>query len=377
MKYPRIYKWASIRREAKIIDRKELIYQLRRVREDRVITVGFDGYIDSILKVRKSIGPMGDSYFSTMQEFGAYIQAKAKKSCSLELRQLTEKLGGNMPIFSQALSGMNVKLNCIGAMGFPKVLPIFSPLEESNHLVSVCQPGTCQALEFDDGKLMLARNEDIEAMDFALLKHRVGLDQLINLAEKSDLLAFLNWSELQGSSSIWQGYLEEVFPKLSGEKRRLFVDLSDCSHKSREDICEMLELLQAFTAYTELTLSFNRNEVECVARAVNIPGDSTEEIASGLYHMIGCKKLIVHLVDSSCCVYNGSIAVQRNRHIAKPVLSTGGGDNFNAGFVYALLNGFGPEECMTVANGFSSYYVSHGKSPGKEELIHWLSEETE
>lgn len=339
------------------------------------VTAGFDGYIDSILRVRKQSGEEGDSYFNTLSEFGRYVEGKSGRSCSLELKQTTEKIGGNMPIFSLALSALGLKVNCIGAAGYPDILPLFGPIAEEGRILSVCEPGKCQALEFDDGKLMLARNEDIENLDFSVLEERAGIEKLISFSDEADILAFLNWSELKGSSSIWRGFIDTVLPQLKLRNRKMFIDLSDCSHRKASDITEAVDMMRELGVFCDVTVSFNRNEAECVAEAMGMDTEGDISIlARNLYDVIGCAYLIIHLVDSCYCVYNGKVFLQNNHHISKPVLSTGGGDNFNAGFVYGLAAGYGVEECMAIANTASSYYVSHGHSPNIEELISWMLE---
>ena len=66
------------------------------------------------------------------------------------------------------------------------------------------------------------------------------------------------------------------------------------------------------------------------------------------------------------------MAFRANRQIKRPKLSTGGGDNFNAGYAYGILQGMTPPEALTVANEVSGFYVSHGHSPNRDELIRWI-----
>ena len=49
--------------------------------------------------------------------------------------------------------------------------------------------------------------------------------------------------------------------------------------------------------------------------------------------------------------------------IKKPKLSTGGGDNFNAGLCFGQLAGLDFEESLYCANGTSGYYVRNAQSP--------------
>jgi len=61
-------------------------------------------------------------------------------------------------------------------------------------------------------------------------------------------------------------------------------------------------------------------------------------------------------------------------YCASPLVSTGAGDNFNAGFCNAWLLGMAPEECALMAACTSGYFVAHGASPGREDLISFIRE---
>ena len=72
------------------------------------------------------------------------------------------------------------------------------------------------------------------------------------------------------------------------------------------------------------------------------------------------------------------IRYAKGRIVENPLISTGGGDNFNAGFCLALMAGCYPEECMMMAMATSGAYVEQGKSPDLNDienyLIQWRSE---
>lgn len=282
-----------------------------------------------------------------------------------------------MPIFSQALAKLDVSVNCVGAMGYPDVLPIFRNMPPNCQLLSVCEPGLCQALEFDDGKLMLANNEDIDQLDYSLLLQRAGKDILFSLFDSSDMMVLLNWSELKGSLSIWNGLEKDIFPYLSPKKRFVFIDLSDCSCRSAEEIREACSLMRSFSNRFDFTISMNRNEAERVAEAENISYGSIEALASQLYTRLHCSRLVIHLLDCSCYVSEGQVRHRKNFHTPHPVISTGGGDNFNAGFALGLLYGLECADCVDLAHSVSGFYVSHGHSPSREELFHWLEQQEE
>lgn len=335
------------------------------------VTAGFDGYVDSILRVCRKASANGASYFQRMDEWGDYLKGKSGKSCSLELRLQEEKIGGNMPIFSKALAKLGMTLNCIGAMGFPKPLPLFQDLPENCRLYSVCSPGFCEALEFDDGKVMLARNEAVDRLDFPALLKELPVPKLLELAEGSQLLAFFNWSEIKGSTGIWRGLLREVFPKLS-ERKRLFLDLSDCSQRPGEELEEAVSLIQDFSRYCKVILSLNRGEAEALGRVLGFSEKEGAEQMLRLRKELSADTAVLHLPNGGIAVNASGVWGRPNLFLENPRLSTGGGDNFNAGFVFALLLNCSLEEALICANAVSGYYVSQGESPNAAQLRDWL-----
>ena len=54
--------------------------------------------------------------------------------------------------------------------------------------------------------------------------------------------------------------------------------------------------------------------------------------------------------------------------LQRTVISTGGGDNFNAGFCTGLLLGCDVRQCLLLGMGASGYYVGNGHSADLQEL---------
>lgn len=313
------------------------------------------------------------SYFETIGEFGAYISSKAGISGSLALDKVLVKMGGNMPNYAWALSNLGARVKCVGALGYPGIHEAFRPLGEVCDLMGVCEPGKCDALEFRDGKLMLAENGEIDSFDFDLLKARVGLPAMIQLCEETDMVTLLNWSELKRATSLWQGVLDEVFPHLSG-KKTVFMDFSDCSARPAKSISELNALVQAYSKVSRVYVSVNENEARQLLTKLEMEGDRMCSKAQMLYREWGCEGVIVHLTNG--CQYAGreGAMAMAGRMIERPKLLTGGGDNFNAGFSYALLCGLPIGDCLRVANAVSGYYVRHGVSPDRGALSKWMTE---
>jgi sugar/nucleoside kinase (ribokinase family) len=60
--------------------------------------------------------------------------------------------------------------------------------------------------------------------------------------------------------------------------------------------------------------------------------------------------------------------------VAEPKLSTGAGDEFNAGFSLARLAGLSVEQALACGTGASGYYVRNAGSPTLEQLADFLDE---
>lgn len=89
-----------------------------------------------------------------------------------------------MPILANALGISGVRVNCIGAMGRTKIEEEFKNMANNNcTLYSVAEPGYTTALEFNDGKIMLAQMKSIEDITWESIKLAVGLDRLKNFSK--------------------------------------------------------------------------------------------------------------------------------------------------------------------------------------------------
>ncbi len=347
------------------------------------VFAGFDGFVDAIVRPISEHDTYGNhAYFSTIAEFGKYLQGKARKGCSIELSRELRKSGGNAFLFADALAGMGIETTCVGAFGYPQVMDVFARNHQNLKLVSIGAPGQCSALEFSDGKVMLSDNSEINEMDYRLLETRIGEERLVRYVEGADILAFMNWSELRGCSDIWRGFLENIFPQVrSGERKRMFLDLSDCSCRGRTDILDMLGLIRSFSRYFAVTLSLNANEFQATGEILTLDeapagnGGATgkeAEMARRIREYCGLESLFIHLPDRAYGMDGEKEACVMTRFIKEPNCSTGGGDNFNAGLLFGLIHGLDMESAMVVGNAASGYYVTHGHSASRAEIADYL-----
>ncbi|MDR0287278.1 MAG: hypothetical protein LBI03_06205, partial [Clostridiales bacterium] len=266
------------------------------------VAVGFDGFVDLLVKPVRQIHNGERQYFTTIGEFGEYLTQKASLSCSLELTKLSEQAGGNMPLFAHALSALGVKTDCIGSMGYPDPLDVFCHLGENVSITSVAGAGSCTSLEFNDGKVMLATNGDLNQLDFAMLKGCVGLEQLKVWLGCSNGAAFLNWSELPGCTSIWRGLLKHVLPSIGlKEEKWLLIDISDCSRRSSEEIKDMISLINDFGRYYQVVFSMNLNEYRVLCGALGLSCGAPVDTADALCAVSDADIVVVHMLDGAVC----------------------------------------------------------------------------
>jgi sugar/nucleoside kinase (ribokinase family) len=335
------------------------------------VAAGFDGFIDLLVRPVKQICGGSTEYFTTIAQFGDYLSGKANLSCSLALSRITERAGGNTPLLAAALSALGVECDCIGAFGWPEPDRRFYELGQYVRLTTVAGPGQCTALEFDDGKVMLACNDTVDELDYKLLKQRIGTGRLTEWLDRADALALCNWSEMKNSTSIWQGLLGEVLRKTVQDRNKLLlVDISDCSRRSNGDIREMLKLMRAFTVYFKVVFSLNYNEAQTIVKAFDFPVLGIAEAAEKVHVLAGVDLTVLHLSNGAYALDRGGGCFLPGRQVERPVLSTGGGDHFNAGLLWGLLRGLSNTDAVHTANTVGSMYVASGKSPSAGDVSH-------
>ena len=250
-----------------------MLSELYEKLKDLTAVAGFDGFVDIIARpiaYGDSISPK--KYFENIREFSGFLSDRAGCSCSVELAQFDRKLGGNAPIFANALGWLGVSTTCIGAFGYPDIERVFKDIAPNCHIIPVALPGTCTALEFTDGKVMLALNGEINEMTWELVSQRAGVDKLIYEFNKAKLIGLFNWSETPMAGDIWNGIFQEILPHIDKDKQVIF-DFSDCARHEKEEILGMLDIVTAFGQQLPSIISMNENETSAVRSAFDIGED--------------------------------------------------------------------------------------------------------
>ena len=342
------------------------------------VTVGFDGFVDSIVRLVKSKNSGGNlTYFQEIAEFGSYIIDKQGKSCSIELEEVVNKIGGNMPIMANALGQLGIKVSCLGAMGFPDINKVFADMSANCKLYSFAEPGFTIALEFNDGKIMMARMDTIHNVTWEKIKRSVGLENIINFFNNSDFVGMVNWSELDNSSYIWEGVIKEVLPLHKPDKNQvIFFDLADCSKREMVDIVYAINLIEQFSDYYKVILSLNENESRLIYNSLETSPEPEDlvDVGNKIYDCLNIDELVIHPAKFSLAWDKNGMYRADTLFVDNPMLSTGGGDNFNAGLCIGELLGLGTEDTLILANCVAGFYVRNGISPDISQLLDYIFE---
>ncbi|QNN24464.1 carbohydrate kinase family protein [Planctomycetales bacterium ZRK34] len=362
-----------------------------RAAADKVIAspimVGFDGMVDTILAVvNKRRGPEDYEPISQMSEFGQKIVAAAGKSSNYEMVVKQVKLGGNGPIMANALCHIGLPVTYIGGIGHPELHPAYQPLADGcAECLPIADPGYTDAVEFDDGKLMFGKLNNTRLINPDAIRKHIGDDKLKAIFARSAVVSMVNWTMLAYTSDIWKYLLADILPDVKWEngQGRIFIDLTDPEKRTRDDLIEATQLISKMQEYADVTLGLNLKESEQVAAALDIatgsdPGAGIEATAEAIREKLEINTVLIHPLKSAAAARlepDGSVvtAFSPAPYTKKPVLSTGAGDNFNAGCCIGWLAGLPLDQMLTVGNAVSGYYVRNAGSPTLDQLIDFVA----
>jgi len=334
--------------------------------------IGFDGFTDKIISpVDQRIDKNNFKSIPTMNDFADRIRDASGKSCNIELVVDRVKIGGNAPILTNALLEGGHRVTFAGAIGEPgSVEPIFRDMaSRCEHVISLCPSGHTDAIEFQDGKVLLGKHQVLERVNYDSLLEQMGRDELTSILEKADLWVSVNWTMLPMMTRIWKSIAEELCPKLTKRKRLMFVDMADPAKRTDQDLLEAIEILKNLNNTFEVILGLNQAEASRVAEIL-LCKSNPEEIQK----KSGLNQVIIH-TQKSAIGYDGKKLVEINSpYVPNPVIKTGAGDNFNAGFCNGLLYKLKLEECLICGVFTAGYYVRKGKSPSIPELTQFMKQ---
>lgn len=345
--------------------------------------VGLDGFVDEIIHVvDKRLDVDRFERIPTIQEFSDRIAEASGRSTNMELVTQRIKLGGNGPIMANALAKAGLQVSYLGALGYPDVLPVFQPLvDKAGKVYSIANPGHTDAYEFQDGKLLMGKLTPLNDVCWDKIVERMGKDVFTSLLNSSDLVAFVNWTMMPFMSEIWERVQSEVLgaqdrPEQS-ERKPIFFDLCDPQKRPNEDILKALNIIAGFQSHFSAVLGLNEKEAHEIGEVLGlkVPDDSKEglmELVARLHEQIKVDTIVVHPVRYAVASDGTDVVLMDGPFVPNPVITTGAGDHFNAGFCLGRLLGLSHRESLATGVCTSGFYVRSGKSPAVTDLADML-----
>lgn len=373
-----------------------------RKSRDVSAVIGFDGFVDVILRAvatRRSMRMDDFDAIASIPAFADRINAAAGKSAGLELVTSESRFGGNGPLLANGLASLGVRttyLGCIAAESSPlqtpktakntSVHPLFAEFaQRCEKAVPLAQPALTHALEFSDGKIMFNMPDAIQRVTWETVVNSVGRDAMVRMFEQASLIAVVNWSIMTGVESILEGILADMLPAIaksagsSQSPRRLFIDLSDPTKRTKEDLLRVLRLLSRMNVHIAVTLGLNLNEAELAGAALGVHHPPTADVASRSLALSHAIRDSLQLATVVVHPREGAAGVDANESLwidgpftQSPALSTGAGDHFGAGFTLAQSMSLSLDACLAMAVACSGAYVRDAQSPTDQRLAAFL-----
>jgi sugar/nucleoside kinase (ribokinase family) len=342
--------------------------------------VGFDGFVDTIVTPVGLRRGQGENFtaIGTIAEFAQRILGAAGKSTNLEFYPRMEKLGGNGPIMANALVAAGTRVTYVGALGQPQVHPVFADLAARTKAFSICAAAQTTAVEFSDGKLMLGQMRSLDEITLARIHAVMGRETFEAEFGSADLVALINWTMIPNLTAILGELVERVLPRLPARERIFFFDLCDPEKRSVADLRTALLTMAKFEHAGRVTLGLNLKEAQQVHAALGFPRIGEDEpslraMAKQIREALGIATVVLHPKESAACATAAGTWWIPGPYTHEPLITTGAGDHFNAGFTRGQLLGLSPEACLTLGVCTSGHYVRTALSPSLADLETFLA----
>ena len=340
--------------------------------------IGLDGFVDEIMHlvdVRHNAASF--ERIPSIAKLATRLAAAAGQSTNLEAVTQRVKLGGNGPIMANALCQFGVAVTYVGALGYPTLHPVFAGFAARAEVHSIAPPGLTDAFEFEDGKVMIGKTTQLGEITWENIQLRYGRKKFADKFFASDLVAFVNWTMIPFMSDIWESVQSELCPVDKGRRRKIFFDLADPEKRTHADLLRALQLIEKFRAYFDVILGLNEKEAWEVGAVLGLGGAAPSrralaQLAVGIQKTTGVDSLVVHPVSHALAVTGGACVIVDGPYIPRPLITTGAGDHFNAGYCLGKVLGLEDEMSVLVGVTTSGFYVRNAQSPGLTDLVGML-----
>jgi hypothetical protein len=334
------------------------------------VAFGFDGFIDRVREMQTETNA-GTERIESLEAVGTRIleAADAGASSTFGWRTTGRRAGGHVCHLSRAYDVLGYDPTLVGALGDP-VRPFFE--ETFGHLDhhSVGEPGLTDAVEFDDGKLLISEGGDVSGLDWNRLVEAVGVGTLSDALDGTRLFGIGYWAAVYGLPGIIDGLRECVWPSLADPPAHVIVDPADIRRISPSGVERAADATGRLSAVTDTTLSANRVETQAMVEVLcdAATGDLVEDTRR-LFRTLSVDRVVTHGVDRSCCVSADGATTVAVSPVNRPSITTSAGDHFNAGFSLGIIEGASEAAALVAGNAYARRFVDTGETPDYAELF--------
>jgi len=245
------------------------------------VVFGFDGYLD---RVREVVGDRTDpetyDRVATLAAFRDRVDASVEADSSLSFEWLEDgqRTGGHTCHLARAFGTWSFDPTLVGMYGDP-VKPTFEREFGDYDLVSMGEPGVTDAVEFDDGKLMLTEIGDTMDLDWAGIDERLGHETLCERLDGAALLGVGYWSETPDLPDILDG-LRANWSDIAAPPETVLVDPGDVRKLDVDRLRAGRDAIDRLSEVSDVLVSANRAETGVLADAFDGESDRSFEAAA-------------------------------------------------------------------------------------------------
>lgn len=345
-----------------------------QVSSQRVV-FGFDGYVDRVREVVADRHDPDDyERLETLAGFGDRVQdsVAADSSLSFEWLQHGTRTGGHTSHLARAFGHWNFDPVMIGMYGDP-LLDVFTEEFTEYELHSLGEPGYTDAVEFDDGKLMLIENGDTMDLDWESLTAAIDRETLRSRLDGAALLGTGYWAETPDLPDVLEG-VAELWPELGDPPATVLVDPGDVRKLDDDRLRSGGDAIGRLAEQTRVVVSANRAETQLLATTYgeDLADASLEAQARTVSETFDATLFVAHGIDRSLVVHGDETTSVAVPAVEDPELTTSAGDHFNAGLTLALIAGVDPAGAVAVGNAVAGTFVRSGLPPSFETVHQFL-----
>jgi sugar/nucleoside kinase (ribokinase family) len=335
------------------------------------VVFGFDGYVDNVRRAGTNAGAADSDRITTLSEFGEEIvtSAAADSSLSISWERYGQRTGGHVSHLSRAYQTLGFDPTLVGMCGDP-VRDIFEQEFEACTLYSLGDPGITDAIEFDDGKLMLMESGGAATLDWETIRSRVGVETLVDELDGAKLLGIGYWAVMPEMAGILDGLRETVFPQLVDPPERVLLDPANIRELDREILKSIVAATARLAEVVDVTVSANRYETKELAAALGAhASDELVSDARAAFDSLAVDRFVGHSVNESVVISDDGTTNVRVAPVESPELTTSAGDHFNAGLSLGLVEGMGDGEAVVLGNALAREFVRTGETPSYDDVV--------